>query len=188
MLCREKLVMSQRPEPVTPDHPSGAHRVSGLKALGAVLAVALVPLTLVVAPLARLAEKAAVQTVVAGAVAPAPPQWLAVRTGATSSITLNTAAGQQGPAQTLAPAASCGVNLGPATSQLLTLRGSTGGTLDPLLASYASGSVGVKEKKTGTSCYQVGAPSESSSSASVLACARPSTRTSSPPRPTSTSS
>ncbi len=154
--------MSQRPGPVTPDHPAGTHRASAVKALGAVLAVAVVPLALVVAPLARpAAEKAAVQTVVAGAVAPAPPQLLAVRTGATSSITLNTAAGQQGAAQTLAPAASCGVNLGPATAQLLTLRGSTGGALDPLLASYASGSIGVKEKKSGTSCYQVGAPSES---------------------------
>jgi hypothetical protein len=157
-----ELVNSQRPGPATSDHPSGAHRVSGVKALGAVLAVGLVPLALVVAPLARpAAEKAAVQTVVAGAVAPAPPQWLAVRTGATSSITLNTAAGPQGAAQTLAPAASCGVNLGPATAQLLNLRGSTGGALDPLLASYASGSIGVKEKKTGTSCYQVSAPSES---------------------------
>jgi len=89
------------------------------------------------------------------------PTWLAVSTGAVSSITLNTIDGQQGPAQTLAPAASCGVNLGPAAGQLLTLRGSTGGAFSESLASYASGSIGVKEKKTGTSCFQVGAPSES---------------------------
>ena len=44
---------------------------------------------------------------------------------------------------------------------MLTLRGSTGGAFSESLASYASGSIGVKEKKTGTSCYQVGAPSES---------------------------
>lgn len=150
----------QRPGPAIPEPPSRAHRASGAKALGAVLAVALVPLALVVAPLARpAAPTATARTAVAGAFTPAP-QWLAVRTGTTSSVTLNTVTGQQGAAQPLAPGASCGVNLGPAAGQLLTLRGSTGGAMDPLLASYASGSIGVKEKKSGTSCYQVGAPSE----------------------------
>ena len=77
---------SERPGPATPDHPTGAHRASGVKALGAVVAVALVPLALVVAPLARPAtQTATVQTAVAGAFTPAL-QWLAVRTGSTSSI------------------------------------------------------------------------------------------------------
>lgn len=153
-----------RTGPVGPDHSSRPHRVSAAKALGAVLAVALVPLALVVAPLPGSAtDSPAVRTVQAGTVTiPAlTPTWVAIRTGSTSSITLNTVDGQQGAAQTLAPAANCGVNLGPAAGQLLTLRGSTGGAFSESLASYASGSIGVKEKKSGTSCYQVGAPSES---------------------------
>ena len=40
-------------------------------------------------------------------------------------------------------------------ASLLDLRGSLGGDLTAGLASYASGSIGVKEKKSGTSCYQV---------------------------------
>jgi hypothetical protein len=158
-------VNSQRPRPATFDHPSDARRGSAVKALGAVLAVGLVPLALVAAPLALPTSQGA--TTAQGATVPAAGgftatrQWLAVQTGTTSSITLNTAAGQQGAAQTLASAAGCGVNLGPVASQLLTLRGSTGAGFDPLLASYASGSIGVKEKKTGTSCYQVSAPNES---------------------------
>ncbi len=151
----------QRPEPATPEQQPGSHRRSAVRALGAVLAVALVPLAVVVAPMAS--RPAGGTTAPPAALAtPAPtPTWVALQTGAVSSITLNTADGQQGAAQTLAPAASCGVNLGPAASRLLTLRGSTGGAFSESLASYASGSIGVKEKKTGTSCYQVGAPSES---------------------------
>ena len=155
--------MSQRPGPDTPDALSGTRRLSPVKAVGAVLAVAMVPLALVVGHLPeRAAAPAPVQAAAAAVSTPAlTPTWLAVRTGSVSSITLNTVDGQQGAAQTLAPAASCGVNLGPAASQLLTLRGSTGGAFSESLASYASGSIGVKEKKSGTSCYQVGAPSES---------------------------
>ena len=156
--------MPERPAHPTPtfaDDSAGAHRSSAVKALGAVLAVALVPLALVVAPLAtRTADAPTTRTVQAGAFTPAQV-WIAVQTGSASRITLNTAAGQQGAAQTLAPAASCGVNLGATTAQLLTLRGSLGGTPSETLASYASGSLGVKEKKSGTSCYQVGAPAES---------------------------
>ena len=149
--------------PDAPDPLSGRRRLSTVKAVGAVLAVAVVPLALVVGHLPeRAAAPASVEAAPAAVSTPAlTPTWLAVRTGTTSSITLNTVDGQQGAAQTLAPAASCGVDLGPAASQLLTLRGSTGGAFSETLASYASGSIGVKEKKTGVSCYQVGAPSES---------------------------
>lgn len=88
------------------------------------------------------------------------PAWIAIQTGATSKITLNTANGQQGPAQTLDKANQCGVDQGAASSRFLTLKGSTGGAFTESLASYASGSIGVKEKKSGTSCSQVGSPSE----------------------------
>ncbi len=173
--------MPEAPGPVGPDDVSTPHRASAFKAVGAVVAVALVPLALVVG---HLPERAASTTVQPAATIGTPsfaPAWLAIQTGSTSRITLNTVAGQQGAAQTLAPAADCGVNLGAAASQLLTLRGSTGGSFSPSLASYASGSLGVKEKKSGTSCYQVNAPSASrSSSASARECAPRSARTPSP--------
>jgi len=150
------------PERPGPDDFSTPHRPSALKAAGAVLAVAVVPLALVVGHLPdRQAGAVTAQPAATIGTPSFAPAWLAVQTGTTSRITLNTAAGQQGAAQTLAPAADCGVNLGAATSQLLTLRGSTGGAASATLASYLGGSIGVKEKKSGVSCYQVGAPSES---------------------------
>jgi hypothetical protein len=155
--------MPEQFDPFHPEDVSRPPRVSGLKVAGAVLAVAVMPLAVVVGHLPDRPE-ATSATVVPAADLAAPsfaPAWLAVQTGATSQITLNTVAGQQGAAQTLAPAANCGVNLGTAASQLLTLKGSTGGAASASLASYASGSIGVKEKKSGTSCYQVGATSES---------------------------
>src|SRR6478609_3464001 len=151
------------PERPGPDDFSTPHRPSALKAAGAVLAVAVVPLALVVGHLPDRQAGAVTAQPAAGIVTPSfAPAWLAVQTGTTSRITLNTAAGQQGAAQTLAPAADCGVNLGTAASQLLTLRGSTGGAFSQSLASYASGSIGVKEKKSGTSCYQVNAATSES--------------------------
>ena len=96
----------------------------------------------------------AAATVGTGSYAPA---WVALTTGTGSSITLNTASGRLGAAQTLAPAADCGVNQGPAATRFLTLQGATARTFSEGLASYQSGSVGVKEKKSGTSCYQVNA-------------------------------
>ncbi len=150
------------PERPGPDDFSTPHRPSALKAAGAVLAVAVVPLALVVGHLPdRQAGAVTAQPAATIGTPSFAPAWLAVQTGTTSRVTLNTAAGQQGAVQTLAPAADCGVNLGSATSQLLTLRGSTGGALSPSLASYLSGSIGVKEKKSGVSCYQVAAPLES---------------------------
>ena len=154
--------MPEKSDPPRTDDVSRPPRVSGLKVAGAVLAVAVVPLALVVGHLPERPEATSASVIPAAdpAMPSFAPAWLAVQTGATSRITLNTAAGQQGAAQTLAPAADCAVNLGPAAGQLLTLRGSTGGALSPSLASYASGSIGVKEKKSGTSCYQVNATSE----------------------------
>jgi hypothetical protein len=153
--------MPQQPGLLDPDGSSAPHRTSAVKAVGAVLAVALVPLALVVGHLPDRAPSTTAQPAATIGTPSFAPAWLAIQTGATSRITLNTVAGQQGAAQTLAPAADCGVNLGAASSQLLTLRGSTGGAPSASLASYASGSLGVKEKKTGVSCYQVNAPSES---------------------------
>jgi hypothetical protein len=149
-----------------PQHPglfegdvATPHRRSTLKALGAVVAVALVPLALVVGhlPNQRAGTTAAPA---AGVVTPNfASGWLAIQTGSTSKITMSAGTVQQ--TQQLAPAADCGVNLGPVANQLLTLRGSTGGAMSPTLAAYASGSLGVKEKKSGTSCSQVSLPSES---------------------------
>ena len=101
------------------------------------LAVAVVPLALVVGHLPDRQPGAVTAQPAAAIATPSfAPAWVAVQTGATSRITLNTAAGQQGAAQTLTPAADCGVNLGAAASQLLTLRGSTGEPASASLASY----------------------------------------------------
>lgn len=132
-----------------------AHRSTTAKVLAAIAAVGLIPFGLAVvgslpasdAP--RAVEPAALSTPAYAA------HWIAIETGTTSGVTLNGPDGRIGVLQSLAPAANCGVNLG--TPQLITLAGSTGGTPDPRLASYASGSIGVKEKKSGTSCYQVNA-------------------------------
>ena len=169
---------SHRTEPATPDQLSGSRRPSAVKALGAVLAVALVPLALVVAPLAghpagTTAQPAAVTT--PGLTA----TWLALRTGTTSSITLNTVDGQQGAAQTLAPAASCGVNLGPAASQLLTLRGSTGGAFERDCSRRTPAARSGSRRRRPAPRAPRSAPRASrSSSASARACAPPSAPTS----------
>jgi hypothetical protein len=98
---------------------------------------------------------------------PPPPYsstWIAIDTKA-SAITLNDSTGTVGAAQTLAEAADCGVNQGAAGSRYLTLEGSTNaGAKNPTygtdLASYSGGSLGVKEKKSGTSCSMVDASAE----------------------------
>jgi len=98
---------------------------------------------------------------------PPPPYsstWIAIDTKA-SAITLNDSTGTVGAAQTLAEAADCGVNQGAAGSRYLTLEGSTNaGAKNPTygtdLASYSGGSLGVKEKKSGTSCSLVDASAE----------------------------
>jgi hypothetical protein len=148
--------MPEDPGPVGPDDVSTPHRASAFKALGAVVAVAVVPLALVVGHLPERAASPTVQPAADVGTPPYVPDWIAIQTGATSRITLNGPSGQIGTAQSLAPAANCGVNLG-TSPQLITLQGSTGGAPSATLASYLSGSIGVKEKKSGTSCYQVNA-------------------------------
>jgi hypothetical protein len=131
------------------------HRRSTLKAVGAVVAVALVPLALVVG---HLPERAASTTVQPAASTPGQPLGsIAIKTGATSTISLFTPTGTTPVAvETLSGDKTCGVVLG--STRLLNLRGSLGGAFDEGLASYATGSIGVKEKKSGTSCAQVNAP------------------------------
>ena len=153
------------PERPGPDDFATPHRTSALKAAGAVLAVAVVPLALAVGHLPDRQSGAVTAQPAADISTPGfVPNWIAIQTGATSRITLNGPAGPIGSPQSLAPAANCGVGLG-ATPQLITLQGSitpgagpaTPGAFDSGLASYLSGSIGVKEKKSGVSCYQVNA-------------------------------
>ena len=146
------------PEHPGPDDFSTPHRVSGLKAAGAVLAVAVVPLALVVG---HLPDRTASTTVQPAAISAPPyvPNWIAIETGSTSRVTLNGPGAPVGP-QSLAPAANCAVNLG--GPQFITLQGSIGAAPTAGLASYQSGSIGVKEKKSGTSCQQVNAVTKES--------------------------
>jgi hypothetical protein len=148
------------PEYPGPDDFSTPHRLSGLKAAGAVLAVAVVPLALVVG---HLPDRTAPTTVQPAALTASPyvANWIAIETGSTSRVTLNGPDGLVG-TQSLAQAANCGVNLG-GSPQYITLEGSTGGgTPVAGLASYQAGSIGVKEKKSGTSCQQVNAVTKES--------------------------
>jgi hypothetical protein len=98
---------------------------------------------------------------------PPPPYsstWIAIDTRA-PAITLNDSSGMVGPAQTLTEAANCGVDQGVAGSRYLTFEGSTNaGANNPSystdLTSFSGGSLGVKEKKSGTSCSMVDATAE----------------------------
>ena len=135
-----------------------AHRSPTTKVLAAIAVVGVVPFGLALIgslPADTPATVPAADTVQTGGYAPA---WVAIRTGATSSITLNTASGQLGAAQVLAPGVDCGVAQGTDSSRFLTLEGTTRTNFTEGLASYQSGSIGVKEKKSGTSCYQVNSP------------------------------
>lgn len=146
------------PGPVGPVDISTPHRASAVKVVGAVLAVAMVPLALVVGHLPERAASTTVQPAAVVGTGAFVPAWVAIKTGSASSITLNNASGQLGSPQTLAPAADCGVQQGAASSRFLTFQGTTRTAFTEDLASYQSGSIGVKEKKSGTSCYQVNAP------------------------------
>jgi hypothetical protein len=90
--------------------------------------------------------------------------WIAIDT-ASPAITLNDSTGTVGAPQTLAEDAKCGVDQGAPGSRYLTLEGSTRATAgNPSystdLASFSGGSLGVKEKKSGTSCSMVDATAE----------------------------
>jgi hypothetical protein len=132
---------------------SAVPRSRVVQVLAASAAVGLIPVALTAVHLPRAAEAPTVQP------ATSPPtftsKWIAIQTGTPSQITLNGPSGQVGAAQTLAPATNCGMNQGVASSRYVTFKGSTGGTFDEGLASYQVGSIGVKEKKSGTSCYRV---------------------------------
>ena len=173
------------------DDFSTPHRASALKAAGAVLAVAVVPLALVVGHLPDRRPAAATAQPAAASARPSfAPAWVAVQTGTTSRITLNTRrrpAGRGADPGTrrqlrrqprARPPASCSP-----------CAGSTGGAAERRAGLVPSGSIGVKEKKSGTSCYQVDAPTRvPRARPRRRGCARPSAPTPSPPPPTSTSS
>ena len=135
-----------------------AHRSTTAKTVATIAAVGLIPFGLAVVNILPTAgppsTTQAADTVGTPAYAPA---WVAIQTGTASSITLNNASGQVGAAQTLAPGADCGIVQGAAASRFLTIEGTTRTNFTEGMASYQSGSIGVKEKKSGTSCYQVNA-------------------------------
>ena len=143
------------PEHPGPDDFSTPHRVSGLKAAGAVLAVAVVPLALVVGHLPDRTASTTVQPAAGGSGQPLGS--IAITTGAIPAISLFRGA-ETLPAtvESISGDKTCAVVLG--SERVLNLRGSIGGPFAEGLASYAVGSLGVKEKKSGTSCSQVNAP------------------------------
>lgn len=138
-----------------------AQRSTTARVLAAVAVVGLIPFGLAVVgtlpPAGTPSTVQAADTVGTGAYVRA---WVAITTGATSSITLNTASGQVGAAQTLSPGADCGIDQGAVASRFLTVSGATRSSFTEGLASYQGGSIGVREKKSGTSCSQVNSPGE----------------------------
>lgn len=152
-----------RTELVRPVADAAPRRGSTLRVLGAALAVAAIPLGLAAAsglPTAAPVPRTPVDVTPASTAAPLA--WIAIETGATSRVTLNQGTVSSSVAtQVLQPASNCGVGQDTAANRLVTLKGSTGAAFTEALASYASGSIGVKEKKSGTSCAQVDSSKES---------------------------
>jgi hypothetical protein len=141
------------------------HRSTAPKAIAAIAAVGLLPFGIAVVgalPAAAPPPSTTVQAASGLGTGSYVPAWVAIKTGGSSSVTLNNPGGPIGSPQTLAPAADCGVNQGAAASRFLTFQGTTRTNFSEGLASYQSGSIGVKEKKSGTSCYQVNAPTTES--------------------------
>jgi hypothetical protein len=132
-----------------------AHRTTA-KAVAAIAAVGLIPFGLTAIAQFPASEPAPVAPATSG---PGQPLgFIAIDTDSTPGITLHTATGPvAGGLETLSgDKQQCTALLG--GDQLLGLRGSVGGAFAAGLASYATGSLGVKEKKSGTSCSQVNAP------------------------------
>ena len=128
-------------------------------ALAVTAAVGLVPVGLVaVRPPAAATPETSVAAVLATPSYTA--SWIAIRTGASAGVGLYTASGATGATQTLASASNCTMNQGSAAGRYVTFSGTTTSTFTESLASFASGSIGVKEKKSGVSCYQVNSPAE----------------------------
>lgn len=129
---------------------STTHRRSGVKAVGAVLAVALVPLALVVG---HLPQQEAPKTAAPAAGLPTMSQkWVAIDT-VSNRITLNAPSSSAPLAAQNISGTNCALNQGTTASQVVSFTGFAGP------ASYATGYLGVQEKKsgTGTSCSQVNA-------------------------------
>jgi hypothetical protein len=140
------------------------HRSTAPKAIAAIAAVGLIPFGIAfVATLPAAAPPPSTTVQAASDIGTGSyvPAWVALKTGTGSSVTLNRASGTLGSPQTLTTAADCGVNQGAAASRFLTFQGATGTSFSEGLASYQSGSIGVKEKKSGTSCSQVNSTTES---------------------------
>jgi len=131
-----------------------AHRTTA-KAVAAIAAVGLIPFALAFVGTLPAADTAT--TVVPAASGPGQPVgWIAIDTDSTPGITLTkTTTPVSTTGETLSGDKACTAVLGGAN--LLGLRGSLGGDFAAGLASYATGSIGVKEKKSGTSCSQVNA-------------------------------
>ncbi len=132
-------------------------------ALISALAVGALAVGLSVAHLPRPAEQDA-QPAAAVSTPSYSSSWIAIDTAA-PAITLNNSSGPLG-VQTLAEADACGMNQGAVNDRFVSFSGSTNATANKpsysaSLASFSSNSIGVKEKKSGTSCYQVNTPSES---------------------------
>lgn len=132
-----------------------AHRSTTAKVLAAIGAVGLIPFGLAVVGSGHVDPPPRVEAAADVSTPAYAPNWIAIQTGSGAGIGLN-GPGSQGATQTLGAGPNCGLarNTG---DDLVTLTGSTGGSFSESLASYASGSIGVKEKKSGTSCYQVNA-------------------------------
>jgi hypothetical protein len=138
-------------------------------ALLSALAVGALAVAVSVVHLPRPAESTTSDTVVQPAVAPPsvdPTGWLSLQTGMSSQVTYHDA-GTGAPAtlsQSLSPGNNCGIDqVSGATNRYLTFAGSLTGpdtTPSESLASYQNGSIGVKEKKSGTSCVRVDSPNE----------------------------
>ncbi|PKW25456.1 hypothetical protein [Phycicoccus duodecadis] len=135
-----------------------------IQVVAATSAVGVLPVALAVVHLPRpdgpTTQSPAASAATVGT-ASATTRWVALDTGAGPSITLNGPTGRIGATQTLAEATDCGMDQGAVSSRYLSFSGSTARTYSETLASFASGSIGVKEKKSGVSCYQANSPSES---------------------------
>lgn len=127
--------------------------------LAATAAVGLVPVGLAAVrpPLATPPETSVAATL---ATPSYTASWIAISTGGSPGVGLFSAAGPVGATQSLAPAADCTMDQGPAAGRYVTFSGTTTSRFTESLASFASGSIGVREKKSGVSCYQVNSSAE----------------------------
>lgn len=144
-------------------------RTRAAQVLAAAAVVGLLPLALTAVHLPRAgAPQVQTQSITPAAFDITPTKYIAIHTATpytkeASSITLDTVNGPVAGTspQTLSPGANCVVNQGTTvSSRYLTITGSVGSGFIEDKASYSSGSIGVAEKKSGTSCYRVDSPSE----------------------------